>query len=515
MRLKLEDMDFAGSTCVGICEVSPGDKGHPNRMQFSGTLLILDEPSTKPPHGSEGHRIFVPKSVAKKRLDTLIGMGLNYAPDLEGHAPRRKVGVIEGAWIEGNQLKVRGVVWKKDFPEAEKDLKNGRLGMSMELADVYVKDKNDRIWYLEDFYFSGATALFKSSAAYYSTALAAAAAGLAKNLKGGGSHMAKPAKKVVKVAASEETSDAKILARAIASAVQKGNEELVAAIKGQSAKLSRVAASVEELKAVSLETLSFAKSDDDDDDDDDAMTAARKSDDDDDDDSMAAKKADDDDDDDDMSAKKSDDDDDDDDVAAAKSKSDDDDDDDDDDGSDDDDDDDMKAELEKLQDDDADWEPGQLNKKSGTSGIGYTNRGSKTNVTVGRIKKKSMPVSAMAAAAGRIKSISARAEKLERLLAKSEKVNRKLGKRLESMEAQLENYADNVDRRSVTPEFQSLLAKQGHDVRELVAEGRKLSVDEVDEVLANSGVILDVPTRMAFKNQLLAAGIMEQGEVRR
>jgi hypothetical protein len=149
------------------------DDDNPNKMPFTGVLLMVDVPSTKPPHGSRGHRIFVPRAVARKRLSGLIGMGLNYEPHLESHAPRRKVGVITEAWLDGDKVRVKGFVYKKDFPEVESDFKQGRLGMSMELANVYVDDENADVWHLEDFHFTGATVLKKDAAAYYQTALAA------------------------------------------------------------------------------------------------------------------------------------------------------------------------------------------------------------------------------------------------------------------------------------------------------------------------------------------------------
>ncbi len=149
---------------------------HPNKMGFKGVLVRLDEPSNKPPNGSEGHKILVPSSVAQTRLSTLIGMGLNYSKDLSGHAQQHKVGTIQKAWIDGKDLWVQGTIWKKDFPEAEKDLKRADLGMSMELSQVHVEDADADIWSLSDFYFTGATILKKSAAAYYHTQAIAAKA---------------------------------------------------------------------------------------------------------------------------------------------------------------------------------------------------------------------------------------------------------------------------------------------------------------------------------------------------
>src|ERR1017187_7194982 len=150
---------------------------HPNRMQLRGVLCRLDEASTKAPNGSDGHRILVPSDTAKRRLSSLLNMGLNYAQTLDGHAQKRKVGVIDKAWIDGKDLRIEAIIWKHDFPEAEKDLKQKGLGMSMEIGDVHVEDPNANIWTLTDFYFLGATVLMKDKAAYYNTqAIAAAAA---------------------------------------------------------------------------------------------------------------------------------------------------------------------------------------------------------------------------------------------------------------------------------------------------------------------------------------------------
>jgi len=150
--------------------------GNPNKMPFDGVLLLVDTASTKPPHGSQGHRIYVPKAIAEEKLKGLVGMAINYDPGgLEAHATRHKVGIITRAWIDGNRVKVKGIIWKKDFPEAARDLKKPGLGMSMELADVYVRDENEDVWHLEDFEFTGATILVKTAAAYYNTSLTASA----------------------------------------------------------------------------------------------------------------------------------------------------------------------------------------------------------------------------------------------------------------------------------------------------------------------------------------------------
>ncbi len=182
--LAAEKMEIeAGAMSVFMEGIDEEDK-HVNKLPFQGVLLVLNQASTKPPHGSRGHRIYVAKDVAEKHLDELIGMALNYAPPtpavrqsgLDSHETRHKVGVITKAWIKGNKVYVSGGLWAKDFPEAVKDLKRRGIGLSMELADVYVRDEDESVWHLEDFTFTGMTALLKSAAAYYDTSFEIAAA---------------------------------------------------------------------------------------------------------------------------------------------------------------------------------------------------------------------------------------------------------------------------------------------------------------------------------------------------
>lgn len=200
---------------VELHAASFSSSAHPNKMKFRGVLVRLDEASDKAPGGAEGHRILLPADVAKRRISTLIGMGLNYKPELDGHAQRRKVGVIEDAGITGRDLWVEGTIWKHDFPEAEDDLKQNGLGMSMELGDVKVEDSNSDVWKLTDCCFLGGTILLKSKAAYHKTRAIAAA-------KQGGA-MKKPVQKtlVKKVvpATLDEAKIAKIAASAAATAL--------------------------------------------------------------------------------------------------------------------------------------------------------------------------------------------------------------------------------------------------------------------------------------------------------
>ena len=129
MNLTLSSMQMQSEECGHFCDMD-AEEQHPNASPFKGVLLMVDEASTRPPNGAEGHRIMVPKKVAKSRLASLIGMGLNYASGLDRHNPTQKVGVIERAWIKGKEVWCSGVIWAKDFPSAVGRLRTGGMGMS-------------------------------------------------------------------------------------------------------------------------------------------------------------------------------------------------------------------------------------------------------------------------------------------------------------------------------------------------------------------------------------------------
>jgi hypothetical protein len=446
-------------------------------------------------------------------------MGTNYSPNLDSHSPQHKVGVIAGAYIDGNKVRVNGFLWQRDFPNVKRDLDEGRLGMSMELQDVKVRDANARVWYLEDFHFSGATILFKSAAAYTATSLTAAgtikhlgeewgrlvrseiqkaahamqasACGCTRKHSEGGSMD----QKKKKIAASSEEDQGALLVRAIASgvgpaistAIRESLQPFVGVLKSQQASIARIAASVEESKALSLEA---AKGGDEDEpgEEEEEIHAAKHEDDD-----MDAGK-------DEMDAS----------VKNHKEEADDNDQDDSE----------LDAALENLEDDtDEEDEVGELNKDAYSQ-----NKGSKTTRT-GKIgKDKSVKILPRAAAS----SIQA-SSVIRELYASHRALRRKYRtlqashtdklesqqNRIDALEAQVENYAERTDRRSVSAELANFLAKNNVDVRELRAEGKTLAVSQVDQIFASAPVELDPTTRMWFKNQLLQAGLMEQGEIHR
>src|SRR3954464_2134201 len=95
----------------------PQVKGHPNRMPFRGVLTLIDAASDRAPSGARGHCVLLTRAAAEKATPSLLGMALDYAPQLDGHDARVKCGIITAAEITGGELRVRGYLFARDFPE--------------------------------------------------------------------------------------------------------------------------------------------------------------------------------------------------------------------------------------------------------------------------------------------------------------------------------------------------------------------------------------------------------------
>ena len=116
MNLELESMAIQ----------MPVVEQHPNREAFRGVLTLLDVPSDKPPSGSRGHRVVLTRAAAEAALPSLLGMGLDYAPSLDRHDTRRKIGVITRAEIVGKTLELGGHLFARDFPEIVKEIRKSK-----------------------------------------------------------------------------------------------------------------------------------------------------------------------------------------------------------------------------------------------------------------------------------------------------------------------------------------------------------------------------------------------------
>lgn len=157
----------------------PSVPGHPNRMPFSGILTRLDKPSDRPPGGAKGKRVILTTAAAERALESLLGMAVNYTDDEDDHEVTRKIGVITAARIEGDAVKIGGILYARDFPKETSRIQTNkdRLGFSWELAEIFVQRLDADPLVITDAYFTGAAILNKDKAAYGSTSLAAAAAG--------------------------------------------------------------------------------------------------------------------------------------------------------------------------------------------------------------------------------------------------------------------------------------------------------------------------------------------------
>jgi len=162
----------------------PEVERHPNRVDFRGVLTLIDVLSDRVPTGGRGHRVVLTRAAAEEAIPSLLGMALDYSPDLDKHDARRKVGVITKADIVGRRLEVSGYLFGKDFPEIVEEIRsaNGsgdgqiagpnagqQLGMSYEVTDVRLADIRASVWTLIHVTFTGAAVLRRNKAAYEDT----------------------------------------------------------------------------------------------------------------------------------------------------------------------------------------------------------------------------------------------------------------------------------------------------------------------------------------------------------
>lgn len=171
-------MGLIGLELESMALEMPVVDGHPNRRCFRGVLTTVDIASDRAPSGARGHRVMLTGAAVEEALPSLLGMAVDYTPNLDGHDARRKVGIITGAELaarpagSGQQLEVTGYLFEKDFPEIVAEIGNrgpSLLGMSYEIADVRVVNTDAAVWVIREFTFTGAAVLQRSKAAYGDT----------------------------------------------------------------------------------------------------------------------------------------------------------------------------------------------------------------------------------------------------------------------------------------------------------------------------------------------------------
>jgi len=156
----------------------PRVDGHPNRREFRGVLTVAGAASDRAPSGARGHRVLLTAEATERALPSLLGMAVDYTPELDRHDARRKVGIITSADMRASvggaqKVDVRGYVFERDFPEVVREMRHRRheLGMSYEIADVRVVDTEAPVWVATDFKFTGAAVLLRDKAAYQGTSV--------------------------------------------------------------------------------------------------------------------------------------------------------------------------------------------------------------------------------------------------------------------------------------------------------------------------------------------------------
>lgn len=163
------------------------DNLHPNAMRFTGTCMFLNTPSDYTPNGVD-RPVVLSSDEAEKCASTMNLMGINcdYDPWLfpdelmTAHNRRNKIGVVEKCWVDGDELKFTGIMYKNDFPDIADFIKKtvDSLGFSVE-AMFYLREHEDYIE-MADVEFTGVAMLFKNAAAYQNTYIAEIAAKAAK-----------------------------------------------------------------------------------------------------------------------------------------------------------------------------------------------------------------------------------------------------------------------------------------------------------------------------------------------
>ena len=168
MNLQLEAMALA----------MPEVAQHPNRLPFRGVLTLVGVASQHAPSGSQGHRVALSYQATEAALPSLLGMGLDYSPEMDGHDVRRKIGIITEAEIEplaasdqAGKLVVGGFLYAQDFPDVTREIRagDGAMGMSYEITNAWVPDAEASVWTVIKFTFTGAAVLRRDKAAYPQT----------------------------------------------------------------------------------------------------------------------------------------------------------------------------------------------------------------------------------------------------------------------------------------------------------------------------------------------------------
>ena len=177
-KLSLTDVDIDLST-----------KGHVNKLPFIATVMQINSPSDGAPFGTD-KPVQIGMEEATKSVDSLNLMAIDcrwyeWCPEecMTGHDRQNKIGVIESAYIEGTEIKIKGIVYCNDFPDIAFFIKNATrsLGFSVEVYSD-LEDKGE-YYEMEDSEFTGVAILFSNLAAFQNTYIDQIAAAKRKGIE--------------------------------------------------------------------------------------------------------------------------------------------------------------------------------------------------------------------------------------------------------------------------------------------------------------------------------------------
>lgn len=145
-------------------------------MPFTATFMLIDSPSDGTPFGADNPVVMsmneAEQSVSSMDLMAVDCVWSDWYPEdcMTGHDSRNKIGVVEKAYIEGNEMKMKGFIYALDFPDIAFFIKNATssLGFSMECM-AGLESQDDGYDHMTGVTFTGVAILFKNLAAFEST----------------------------------------------------------------------------------------------------------------------------------------------------------------------------------------------------------------------------------------------------------------------------------------------------------------------------------------------------------
>lgn len=135
-------------------------------MTFDGVLAYVGRPSDAAPEGCRGHRCLLTREAVEKSLPSLNGSPLHGYPFTWERHCKTRLGVIEAAWLDEDELSVRGSLIPMR-PSHEESLRSlADLGMSFDAEEAHIEDMRAAVWKIVQITFTGAAIVLREKAAY-------------------------------------------------------------------------------------------------------------------------------------------------------------------------------------------------------------------------------------------------------------------------------------------------------------------------------------------------------------